>query len=210
MKKNLFLLSFMLFALAQAANSKPYLLMGKVVDADGNDVLPVSVVASHNGVKYTATLKGGGLYYTDMMPEGEYDVAINMPNTAYTTKVVLKNPGLADKPMFYNFKIVGREAIPCVSNDDPFAETALLNSKNAMIIYDFPPRAFSQGELELEFNLLPLQGGFHFRMQPAKPKRQLGYGDYIRWAPQRHAGYYNNLFDQAAPPLWDYIKKRKR
>ncbi len=184
-----------LFALH--ADAKVYPLMGVIVDAKGKEVSPLSVVIKGSKGVSSAFLKKGGLYYSDTLPEGAYQVTVNFAATSYTAKVVLRAPDAGKKPVFYNFKVAGKQLVAFQGNEDPFATAALNEVKENSFNIDGGPGLFY--DAPQDFSPLPKtnHAASNFRVLPDN-------SDSATERMQRRQIINNS------PVYWDFVKQPKR
>ncbi len=99
------------------------ILMGKITDEHNAPIKNAELIAVKDVLDYTAVVTDGGLYYTDSIFTGDYNVYIIVNKVTYQSKVKVVPPG--KKPTFFNFKVGHDKAVVSVVDYDPFMEKTL-------------------------------------------------------------------------------------
>jgi hypothetical protein len=151
-KFGLYILLFILFA-ANNSFAQNTLLAGKIVDENNKPVADaaIEVVAGKKTMKTTADKDG--LYYTQLLPAGRYQVRIYANGQNYkTNEIRVAVPGKAER--FYNFKLTGNKAIPDIDERDPFMAVAFNKIEANKGFYDdiLPPVRGSDWRISIRYD----------------------------------------------------------
>ena len=116
--------------------AQKYILAGNITNAANKPINGALIQAVNNERLVFTYSDADGLYYTEMIPEGTYEVNITIDSVTYLSKITLKAP--AKKNRFYNFQLKNKKIVATMVENDPFMETALTKAKNTKANYLFP------------------------------------------------------------------------
>ena len=125
-------ISFLLISYISIAQKG--IMMGKVTYDKGKPVKHPEFIAVNDLIHYQAKINPDGLYYTDSMLPGNYNIFILVDNVPHKAKVTVKH---TTRQTFYNFKLVAEKAVLSITDNDPYMAKALIDAKKepAKFIY---------------------------------------------------------------------------
>lgn len=126
--KTLLLSTLLLGAFSITASAQGFIISGRIVDARNKPVDKVSIQAVGANKLGYGNVDKDGLYYTNEVPAGKYEIVILVDKTPYISQLTIAPTD--PKKRFYNFKLQGKKAILTVSDKDVFMETALAKVRN--------------------------------------------------------------------------------
>ena len=99
----------------------------------------MAVNAAKDKKTIETTADKDGLYYTKLLPAGNYKVRIYSNSHCYRANEI-NVPGADKTKRFYNFKLTGSKAILNIDEPDPFMAVAFHKIEANEPQYDFPTK----------------------------------------------------------------------